>query len=76
MKKILVSLLIVGLLPGYVFAEVYAIETSKGSFNRGKFHTETCDFVKIMKPEYLMSFQTAQQAVKAGFKPCKVCKPK
>lgn len=75
MKKISILLLFMAVLPTTVFADVFGIETSKTSYNRGKYHTSSCSFVKLMKPEYLIKFQTVQQAKSAGFVPCKVCKP-
>lgn len=51
---------------------VFGIE----GINSKKYHTASCSFVKLMKPEYLIKFQGAEQAKKAGFIRCKVCNPK
>ena len=75
MKKLLILLALVTVLPVTVFADVYGIDNATKSLNKGKFHTSSCDFVKLMKPEYLIKFQTADQAKKAGYVRCKLCKP-
>jgi micrococcal nuclease len=39
------------------------------------FHRADCAFVAKMKPANRVSFASATEAAKAGYKPCKVCKP-
>lgn len=39
------------------------------------FHRADCTFVAKMKPANRVSFANAAEAAKAGYKPCKVCKP-
>ena len=60
---------------GKLKVELDWLKKSLGSVSCGKYHTSSCVFVEIMKPEFLIRFQNTQQAQKAGFIPCKVCKP-
>lgn len=53
-------------------AEAAAFVASK---NGKAFHRGTCAHVKRMNPDNVRRFATAQEAVDAGFDPCKACKP-
>jgi hypothetical protein len=46
-----------------------------GSKNSNKYHFPDCKWAKKISPKNLVTFKTAQEAVKAGYVPCKVCKP-
>jgi len=46
-----------------------------GSKESNKYHNPDCKWAKKISPKNLVTFKTAQDAVKAGFVPCKVCKP-
>jgi methylphosphotriester-DNA--protein-cysteine methyltransferase len=46
-----------------------------GSKNSNKYHYPTCKWAKKISPQNLITFKTAQEALKAGYVPCKVCKP-
>jgi Flp pilus assembly protein TadD len=50
-------------------AEFYASKTSN------KYHTQKCKLVKRIKPARLIIFENPEAAVKAGYIPCKYCKP-
>ena len=39
------------------------------------FHRADCTFVAKMKPANRVAFANTAEAAKAGYKPCKVCKP-
>jgi methylphosphotriester-DNA--protein-cysteine methyltransferase len=45
------------------------------SANRAPFHRITCKWGDRISPQNLQTFQTKEQAIKAGHRPCKVCKP-
>jgi hypothetical protein len=45
------------------------------SKNGKVFHKEDCQFAKRIKPENLVSYDTRDEAVKAGKNPCKTCDP-
>ncbi len=46
-----------------------------GSSKSNKYHYPTCQWAQKIKPEYLVKFQSAKEALNAGYIPCKVCNP-
>ena len=46
-----------------------------GSKNSNKYHYPACRAAKKIKPENLVTFNSAKDAKAAGYVPCKVCKP-
>jgi len=46
-----------------------------GSAKSNKYHYPTCEWAKKISPQNLDTFKSAQEAVKAGYVPCKICKP-
>jgi hypothetical protein len=46
-----------------------------GSKNSNKFHYPTCQWAQKIKPGNLVKFSSPEDAQKAGYIPCKVCKP-
>lgn len=46
-----------------------------GSAKSDKYHYPTCKWAKKIKPENLMTFKSAKEALARGYKPCKVCEP-
>lgn len=46
-----------------------------GSKKSDKFHYPSCTRAQKIKPENLVVFQSKEEAAKAGYIPCKVCKP-
>lgn len=45
------------------------------SKNSKVFHSPECRWAKRIKPENLVSYNNREDAIKAGRRPCKVCKP-
>ena len=45
------------------------------SAHAAPFHRVTCRYADRISPQNLQTFETREQAVKAGHRPCKVCKP-
>jgi methylphosphotriester-DNA--protein-cysteine methyltransferase len=45
------------------------------SKNSNKYHYPTCKWAQKIKPNNLVKFSTPGEATKAGYQPCKVCKP-
>jgi micrococcal nuclease len=45
------------------------------SVNRAPFHRTACQWADRISPQNLRTFTTREQAIKAGHRPCKVCKP-
>jgi len=46
-----------------------------GSKNSNKYHYPDCKWAKKISAKNLITFKTAQEALKARYVPCKVCKP-
>jgi methylphosphotriester-DNA--protein-cysteine methyltransferase len=46
-----------------------------GSKKSDKYHYPSCKWAQKIKPENLVTFTSAQEAIKAGYVPCKVCRP-
>ncbi len=69
-KRILVAVAVLLFLPASVFAaEFWA------SKNSNKYHYPSCKWAQKIKPGNLVKFSTPEQAAKAGYVPCKVCRP-
>ena len=74
MKKV-VSIILAGALTcfaGMAFAQEAAYVASKGG---EKYHVATCPVVKKILPTNVVNFAKPEDAVKAGYKPCKTCNP-
>jgi hypothetical protein len=59
-------------IPLALFAEDYKYVASKFSI---KYHLPTCKQVRGLQEQNRVGFTTAEEAVKAGYVPCGVCKP-
>ncbi len=46
-----------------------------GSKHSNKYHNPNCKWAKKIAAKNLITFKTVQEAVNAGYVPCKVCKP-
>ncbi len=46
-----------------------------GSKNLDVYHYPSCHYVDRIKSENLIYFDTPEDAIAAGYRPCKVCKP-
>ena len=46
-----------------------------GSKNSNKYHYPDCRWAQKIKPENLIKFKSPEEAQKAGYIPCKVCRP-
>ena len=70
MKKILVASLVLLLIVPFAFgAEFWA------SKNSNKYHYPDCRWAQKINPSNLVKFKTPEDAIKANYIPCKVCKP-
>jgi len=56
---------------GVVSASSYFV----GSKNSDVYHYPSCRYAKRIKPENRVYFDTPEEAIAAGYHPCKVCKP-
>lgn len=46
-----------------------------GNLNTHKFHYASCRYVSAMNPSNKVPFTTRDEAIQAGYVPCKVCRP-
>ena len=49
--------------------------TYVGSKNSNKYHYPTCSAAQRIKPQNLVTFNSAKEAREAGYVPCKICRP-
>jgi methylphosphotriester-DNA--protein-cysteine methyltransferase len=70
MKRILLLAFIL-----LVCIPVAALAEFWGSKKSDKYHYPSCRSAQRIKPANLIKFNTAQEAIRAGYVPCKVCKP-
>ncbi len=54
---------------------ITTITTYVGNSNSKKLHKSTCSYVKQMSSKNKIKFTSRSTAIKAGYVPCKVCKP-
>ncbi|MCL5062959.1 MAG: hypothetical protein M0Z70_08040 [Nitrospiraceae bacterium] len=70
MKRIIAALVFLLLfIPSVAFAEFWASKMSN------KYHYPSCKWAQKINPANLIRFKTPEDAIKAGYIPCKVCKP-
>ena len=62
MKKLLISLI--------CFVLIFL-----ASIKSDVFHKDNCYYVGRIKAQNLISFKTSKEAIKKGYRPCKVCRP-
>lgn len=68
LKKSLAIASLLILVAGSAFAYV-------GNSNSFKFHTEGCRFERKIRNDHRVYFKTKNEALHAGYVPCKVCRP-
>ncbi|MEW6110437.1 MAG: Ada metal-binding domain-containing protein [Nitrospirota bacterium] len=73
MKKILPILFVIFSLV-LLYGQTWAGEFW-GSKNSDKYHYPDCRWSQKIKPHNLVIFETPEKALKAGYVPCKVCRP-
>jgi methylphosphotriester-DNA--protein-cysteine methyltransferase len=69
---IVVSVVFIGL---FSFNYANAGQVYWGSVNSNKFHYPSCRWAKRINPDNLIKFNSRDEALKAGYVPCKVCQP-
>jgi len=73
MKKrisILLTILFMLILPVFAYASDYV-----GNARTHKFHYASCYYVAKMNESNKVWFETREEAIEAGYIPCKVCRP-
>ena len=73
-NRILVSVIVL-IFFSVAYLSIAADYKYVGSANSSKYHFPDCKWAKKISPKNLVTFMTAEEAVKAGYVPCKVCKP-
>jgi methylphosphotriester-DNA--protein-cysteine methyltransferase len=72
MKRILLLTFILLLcIPVAALAEFWASKNKKTDI----YHYSLCRETQKIKPSKLVKFNTAKEAIKAGYEPCKLCRP-
>jgi methylphosphotriester-DNA--protein-cysteine methyltransferase len=46
-----------------------------GSRHSNVYHLPTCSAARRIKPENLIGFKSREEAVRADYRPCKICRP-
>lgn len=75
-KKLLSTIIIIGL----IFSIIVPLVGSSsgyyvGSINSDVYHYPSCSYADRISPNNLIYFDTPEDAINAGYRPCKVCKP-
>jgi hypothetical protein len=73
-RKIILAIVVLALLLA-AFLAFAADYKYVGSSKSNKYHYPTCQWAQRIKPDNLVIFKTAKEAVEAGYVPCSVCKP-
>lgn len=75
MKKILAGILLGCFI--FTFCSIGITGDTKfvGSKNSNKYHYTWCKWALKIKPSNLVTFDSPEEAIAAGYIPCKVCKP-
>ena len=73
-KKLLFAVIIIGLVLASSFGAT-ASDYFVGSKNSDVYHYPDCHWAGKIKPDNLVYFDTVEDAINAGYRPCKVCKP-
>ena len=71
----LIALIVLGLFLTSFIVVVYATPEFVGSKKSDVYHYPWCHYVDRINPENLISFDTPEDAIAAGYRPCRVCKP-
>ena len=63
----------------FLMAFAYVVSAMSTEFwaskNSNKYHYPTCKAAQKIKPQNLIKFNSPEDAKKAGYLPCKICKP-
>lgn len=75
MKKIFIGLLLGCFILTFCGIGISADTKFVGSINSNKYHYTWCRWALKIKPSNLVEFNSPEEAIAAGYIPCKVCKP-
>ena len=74
-KKIIRIVFILGVVFSFVYLSLAAEYKYVGSAKSNKYHYPSCQWALKIKPENLVTFKSAKEALETGYIPCKVCRP-
>lgn len=74
MKKVIAGILLVGFLLTFCTMGITANKFVASKVAH-KYHYTWCKWAKRINAENLIVFNSPDQAISAGYKPCRVCKP-
>jgi hypothetical protein len=69
------NILILSIISFFFFSSIALSAEYWASKNSNKYHLPTCKSAQKIKPSNLVKFDTPEAAIKAGYTPCKICKP-
>ena len=75
MKKKLLLLMSIFMLVGMMASSVALGSDYIGNSNSYKFHYASCRWVQKMSDNHKVYFESRDEAIDAGYVPCKVCRP-
>jgi micrococcal nuclease len=71
MRRIIIAFVVIILLTAHVLASPQYIASAL----REPFHFITCAWAMKISPSNAVYYETREEAIKAGHRPCKFCKP-
>ncbi len=78
-KLVLAAAILLSSMLAVPVGEVRAAEQKQPAYvasaKRDPFHKPTCGWAGKILPENLQTFKNRQEAIDAGHRPCKICKP-
>ncbi len=74
-KRVTAAFVVFAFLVATTMAALAAEKAFMGNKNSKKYHVTACTWAQKIAPRNRIEFSTAAEAEKAGFIPCKVCRP-
>jgi hypothetical protein len=75
MRKIIRIVFVLAVVFSFVYLSLAAEYKYVGSSKSNKYHYPTCEWAAKISPQNLVTFNSAKEALAAGYVPCKVCRP-
>lgn len=74
-KRVIAAFVVMAFLAAITIAALAAEKAYLGNKNSKKYHVAACTWAQKIAPRNRIEFSTAEEAKKAGFIPCKICRP-
>lgn len=74
-KRVIAAFVALAFLATITIAALAAEKAYLGNKNSRKYHVAACTWGQKIAPRNRIEFSTAEEAEKAGFIPCKICRP-